>query len=201
MRSKRSRSRRNLSSQANTRSIVRKRSSKMAGSKIALRPRFGCFPPRGLGLMLGTNAAVEDRLAVGPAVVDAVEADDGALKVHARLPGDAHHVEHRLPQQRRFVAIAWCRHERRDHVTMAVAEGDDFVALHLLVPAESKVVAALFRRRRRAVAMNDRRIEAAVLMKPRHRAGEDGVHAAIVHPPPPDTVNARVVRFRLAFVI
>src|SRR5271166_1695102 len=54
MRSKRSRSRRNLSSQANTRSIVRKRSSKMAGSKIALRPRFGCFPPRGLGLMLGT---------------------------------------------------------------------------------------------------------------------------------------------------
>jgi hypothetical protein len=26
----------------------------MAGSKIGLRPRLGCFLPRGLGLMLGT---------------------------------------------------------------------------------------------------------------------------------------------------
>jgi hypothetical protein len=34
--------------------------------------------------------------------------------------------------------------------------------------------------------MNDRRIETAVLMKPRHRADENGVHAAVVHPSPPD---------------
>src|SRR5471030_892571 len=41
MRSKRSRRRRNLSSQAKTRSMVLKRSSKIAGSKRCLRPRFG----------------------------------------------------------------------------------------------------------------------------------------------------------------
>jgi hypothetical protein len=33
------------------------------------------------------------------------------------------------------------------------------------VAAEAEVIAALFRRRCRAVAMNDRRIETAVLMK------------------------------------
>jgi hypothetical protein len=49
--------------------------------------------------------------------------------------------------------------------------------------------------------MNDRRIETAVLMKPRHRASENRVHAAVVHPAPPNAVNARVVRFRLAFAV
>src|SRR5271165_6476958 len=122
-------------------------------------------------------------------------------KVHAHLPRDAHHFGQGLPQQRRFVAIARRRHERRDHVAMAIAEGDDFVALHLLVPAEAEVVAALFRRRRRAVAVNDRRIEEAVLMKPRHRTGENGVDAAVVHPPPPDAINARVVSFQAVFAI
>src|SRR5271165_1669015 len=82
-------------------------------------------------------------------------------KVHAHLPRDAHHFGQGLPQQRRFVAIARRRHERRDHVAMAVAEGDDFVALHLLVPAEAEVVAALFRRRCGAVAVNGRPDEAA----------------------------------------
>jgi hypothetical protein len=38
--------------------------------------------------------------------------------------------------------------------------------------------------------MNDRRIETAVLMKPRHRASENSVHAAVVHPAPPDAVIA-----------
>src|SRR6202007_577230 len=38
-------------------------------------------------------------------------------------------------------------------------------------------------------------------MKPRHRASENGVHAAVVHPASPDAVNARVVRFRVAFAI
>src|SRR5271165_552363 len=154
-----------------------------------------------IGVDVGNHAAVEDRLAVDPAIVDAIEADDGALKVHAHLPRDAHHFGQCLPQQRRFVAIARRRHERRDHVAMAVAEGDDFVALHLLVPAEAEVVAALFRRRCGAVAVNDRRIEEAVLMKPRHRTGENGVDAAVVHPPPPDAINARVVSFQAAFAI
>ncbi len=62
---------------------------------------------------VSNHAAVEDRAAVGLAVVDAIKADDGALQVYAHLPRDAHHFGQRLPQQRRFVAIAWRRHERR----------------------------------------------------------------------------------------
>src|ERR1700733_7788771 len=70
-----------------------------------------------------------------------------------------------------------------------------------LVATEAQVIATLFRRRCRAVTMNDRRIETTVLMKPRHRASENSVHAAVVDPAPPDAVNTRVVRFRLALVI
>ena len=173
----------------------------MAGSKIGSRHRLGCFLPRGLGVDVGDHAAVEDRLAVGPTVVDAIQTDDGALKVKAHLPNDVHHFRQRLPQQRRFVAISRCRHKWRDDVAVAIAEGNDLVALQLLVPAEAKVVAAFFGGRCRAIAMNDRGIEEIILMKPRHRAGENGVHAATIHPAPPDAVNACVMRFRAAFAI
>ena len=43
----------NLSSQANTRSMVLNRSLKMTGSKSGLRPRLGVFLPRRFSLMLG----------------------------------------------------------------------------------------------------------------------------------------------------
>jgi hypothetical protein len=49
--------------------------------------------------------------------------------------------------------------------------------------------------------MNDRGIEAAILMQLGYRTRENGVHAAHVHPPPPTTVNACLVDFRLAAVI
>jgi hypothetical protein len=78
---------------------------------------------------------------------------------------------------------------------MAIAEGDDLIAFDFLVPTKAEVIAALFRRRRSTVAVNDRRIEEAVLMKPRHRAGENGVYAAAVHPASPDAVNTRVMSF------
>jgi hypothetical protein len=58
-------------------------------------------------------------------------------------PDDVHHCGQGLPQQRRFVAIARRRHERRDHVAPAIAEGDDLVALHLLVAAEAEFIAAV----------------------------------------------------------
>ena len=49
--------------------------------------------------------------------------------------------------------------------------------------------------------MNNRRIETAVLVKPRQRASENGVHAAVVHPSPPSAINARVMRLRVAIAI
>jgi hypothetical protein len=93
------------------------------------------------------------------------------------------HLGQNLPQRRRFAVIARCCHERCDHVAVAVAEGNDFVAFQLLVPAEADVVAALFGGRRRAIAMNDRGIEEVILLKLRHRASENGIHAAISLPP------------------
>ena len=49
--------------------------------------------------------------------------------------------------------------------------------------------------------MNDRGIEKVVLMELQHRAGKNGVDAAIGLPPSPDAINARVVSFRVAFAI
>jgi hypothetical protein len=49
-----------------------------------------------------------------------------------------------------------------------ITEDDDLVALDLLVAAEAEVIATLFRRRCRTVAVDDRRIKLAVLMKLRH---------------------------------
>jgi hypothetical protein len=97
-----------------------------------------------IGVDVGNHATIEDRLAVGPAVVDAIETDDAASKVNADLPGDAGHVEHRLAQQRRFVAVARRRYEWGDYIAVTVAEGDDLVALDLLVAAEAEVVAPFF---------------------------------------------------------
>src|SRR3984957_6595309 len=121
-----------------------------------------------VGVDVGNHAAVEDRLAVDPAVVDTIKTDDGAAEIYSDLADDAHHLGQGRPQQRRFIAIARRRHERRDHVAPAIAEGDHLVALDLLVAAEAEVIATLFRRRCRAVAMDDRRIETTVLMKLQH---------------------------------
>ena len=44
-------------------------------------------------------------------------------------------------------------------------------------------------------------VEEAVLMKPRHRAGKNGVYKAIAHPAPPGTINAGVVNFNRTFAI
>jgi hypothetical protein len=104
---------------------------------------LGLLSAARIGVDVGNHAAVEDRLEVGPAVVDTIKTDDGAAEIHAHLPDDAHHPGQRLPQQRRFVAIARRRHERRDHIAPAVAEGDDLVALDLLVAAETEVIAAV----------------------------------------------------------
>ena len=102
------------------------------------------LPAARIGVDVGNHAAIEDGLAVGPAVVDTIKTDDGAAEIHADLPDDAHHFGQRLPQQRRFVAVTWRHHEWRDDVAVAIAEGDDLVALDLLVPAEAEVVAPFF---------------------------------------------------------
>ena len=68
---------------------------------------------------------------------------------------------------------------RRNHIAIAIAESDDLVALHLLVPAEADVVAAFLRRCRRTIAMDDRGIEEIGFMKLQHRACKHGVKTAI----------------------
>ena len=133
-----------------------------------LASSLGAFSAARIRIDVGDHAAIENGFAVQPTIIDAIETDDGALKVHARHSGDARHFGQSLSQQRRFIAIARRRYERRDHVAPPVAEGDDLVAFHLLVPAEADVVTALFCCRRRAIAVNDGDIEEVVLPQLQH---------------------------------
>lgn len=73
----------NLSSQAKSRSTVRKRSSKIAGSKRCLRPRFGVLRPRGFSGIFGVMPRLKIALRLARAVIDGIPTDDRAFQVLA----------------------------------------------------------------------------------------------------------------------
>jgi hypothetical protein len=118
------------------------------------------------------------------------------LQVRANGTGHGGEFGQRVAQQGRFVAVARGRHERRDDVALAIAEGDDLAALQMLVSAVAEVVSAFFCRRRRAVAVDDLQIQQLILMEPAYRARKDPLDAAIGLPAPHHPVDARVVDFR-----
>ena len=97
--------------------------------------------------------------------------------------------------KRRFIAIAGRRNKRCNHIAIPIAEGDDLVAFHLLVPAETDVVAALLRRCRRSIAMDDCGVEEIGSMKLQHRACKHGIKTAVRLPLSKCDINARVVNF------
>jgi hypothetical protein len=66
---------------------------------------------------VGNHAAIENRLAVGPSVVDAVQTDDCALQVHADSARYLAEPGQRVAQQGRFVTVAGSGDERRDDVS------------------------------------------------------------------------------------
>ena len=137
-----------------------------------------CFATTGVWIDVGNHPLIENGLAVKAAVIDAIQTDNASVKVEANRLGSPPQLWKGFAKQWGFIAIARARNNRRDHIAVAVAEGDDLVALHFLVPAETNVVAALFRCRRRAIAVDDRDIEEVVLMKPQHRACKKGTGCA-----------------------
>jgi hypothetical protein len=78
-------------------------------------------------------------------------------------------------------------------------EGDDLIAFDLLVSVEADVVAALFRRRRRAIAMDDGHIEKAGLTKLQHHDCENDVKAAAGLPPSKSAINPAVANLGAPF--
>ena len=78
---------------------------------------------------------------------------------------------------------------------MAIAKGDDLVALDVFVPAEANVVATLLGHSRGAVAVNHRCVEQFVLKQRSHRIREDSIDTAVNYPATKDSVDARVMDF------
>ena len=166
-----------------------------------LAASFGASSTAGVRVDIGNHPAIENGFAVPPAIVDAIQAYDRSLKIKANCKGEARHQRQGFSQKRQFIAIAGRRNKRRNHIAIAIAESNDLVALHLLVPAEADVVAAFLRRCRRTIAMDDRGIEEIGFMKLQHRACKHGVKTAICLPLSKCAINARVVNFWMAFLI
>jgi len=108
-----------------------------------LAAAFGGLSASGIGIDVRHHAAVEYRLPVSPAVVNAIQAHDSSSEIEADGTRDPRHHWQRLTEEWRFVPIAGRGYEWRDDVAVPVAKGHDLVTFDLLVPAEADVVAAL----------------------------------------------------------
>jgi len=162
---------------------------------------LGGFPASGISIDIGHHAAVEDRLPVLPAIVNAVQADDRPLKVKTYRAGYLHHIWQRLAQEWRFTVVPRSRDKWRDDIAIAVAEGHDLIAFDLLVPVETDVVATLFRGRRRAIAVDDGHVEKAALVEPQHHHCENDIETAAGLPPTKGAIDPGVVDLGMPFGI
>ena len=171
------------------------------GVEKRLAASLGGFSPAWIGVDVGDHAAIENCFAVLPAIIDAIQADDGPLEAKANRMGEACHLRQGFAKHRRFIAIAGCCNKWRNHIAIAVAESDDLIAFHFLVAAEPNVVATFLRRRCRPIPMNDGRVEKICLKKGRYRPGKNGVKTTIGLPSSKGAVNSRVMNFRVALPI
>lgn len=123
---------------------------------IEYRPAtaLGSFPPPNIRVDIRHHRAIENGFSIQPAIIDSVQADDGALPAQADRLGDRRHLWQGFTQHRGFIPISRGRQKLRDHIAIPGAENHHFVALDLLVSAEPDVVNAFLRGRRRAVTMD-----------------------------------------------
>ena len=78
---------------------------------------------------------------------------------------------------------------------VAIAEGDNLAAFEMLTAAISEVVASFLRRGRRAVAVDDGKLEQLVLRKLMYRVRKNPLDAAIGLPASHHPVDTRAVDF------
>jgi hypothetical protein len=124
--------------------MVSKRSLNMSALNNGFRPRLVNFLPPGIGIDVGHHAAVEDRLRILPAIVDPIQADNCSTQVDTNGTGYSCHDRQCVAEKRRFIVVAGSRDKWRDDIAIPVAEGNDLIALDLLMPVEADVVAPFF---------------------------------------------------------
>ncbi|MEM9005313.1 MAG: hypothetical protein AAGE59_17540 [Cyanobacteria bacterium P01_F01_bin.86] len=66
------------------------------------------------------------------------------------------------------MTVARASHKQSDDILVPIAEGNDLVALYVLMSAEPEMIAPLLRRRRASITMNDADVEVIILVKQHH---------------------------------
>ena len=112
-----------------------------------LAAALGGLSRPGIRIDVGDHAAIENGFPILPAIIDTVQADNGAVQLQTDGSRGFHHPWQCLAQHRRFIPVPRYRDKRRDHIAVPVAEGDHLVALDLLVSAVADVVQAVSSRR------------------------------------------------------
>ena len=166
-----------------------------------LAASLGGFSTARIGVDVGDHAAIENGFSVFPAIIDAIQADDGSLEIEANRMGNGGHLRQGFAQQRRFIAIAGGCHKRCDHIAIAVAESDNLVAFYFLMAVEPDVIAAFLRRGCRFIPMDHGCVEKIGLMQAQHGASENGVKTAIGLPSSKGAINTCIMNLGTAFLI
>ncbi|MEO0802736.1 MAG: hypothetical protein AAFY57_10735 [Cyanobacteria bacterium J06642_2] len=99
------------------------------------------------------------------------------------------------------MTVAGSCHKRSDDIAMAIAEGHHFVAFHMLVPAESELIASFLSCRRRSITVDDADVEVVILLKLRDGACKNGIKAPMGFEASKRTINSGVVDLRLPIFI
>ncbi|MCY7278776.1 MAG: hypothetical protein LH702_34840 [Phormidesmis sp. CAN_BIN44] len=125
-----------------------------------------------------------------------IQTDDSFVQLDSDLLSDTCHLRQRFVQERRLMSIARGCHKWREHIAVAIAEGNNFVPFEVLVPTESEVIAAFVRGCRRPISMNNADVEVFFLVKLRHRPLENGIKASLGFKASKGKIDSGVVNFR-----
>jgi hypothetical protein len=166
-----------------------------------LAASLGDFSATRVRVDVGDHPTIENGFSILPAIVDAIQTDDGSFQIKANSLGDARDLRQGLSQQRRLIAITRGRNKGCDHIAVSIAERDYLIAFDLLVAAEADVVAALLRCRGCAIPMDDADVQMIMFLQRRYRPNENGVQTTVRLPPAKGAVNARIVDLRTTLLI
>jgi putative SOS response-associated peptidase YedK len=102
--------------------MVRKAFLEYSRIKVLPTSAFRCLATTRIFGDIRDHAEIEDRLSVGPAIVDAIQTDGRTVQVRANGASHSGEFGQRVAQQRRLIAVAWRAYEWRDDVAVAIAE-------------------------------------------------------------------------------
>ncbi len=147
------------------------------------------------------HPCMEDRLAIRLGIAPAIPIELGAFERQTRRFGHPLQGLQAFGYQHRIRFIDGCDREGNSHITVVVDDGDNFLALLVLVAGIPHAIPAFFGYRIGPITMQDAEIEVVVIRQMLHTGDTCLLSGAIVRPSGEDLVHRRRVDSRLAVTL